>query len=126
MRIEHIIANITDAAFEDDDRFRDVSFRLANWEDDWDAQDRNFRNYRNSGSEDLLAVVEHATRRGENLELQITVQIGNVHDFPEDVKDAKEMVRRKQEAQAVLAEAEAEKARIDREAQARVDKLLGK
>lgn len=123
MRIEHIIANIKDAAFEDDDRFQDVTFKLANWEDDWDAQDRNFRNYRNEPSEDLLRVIEHATRRGPNLELTITVQLGSVTDFPEDAAAAKNYIAELQRASQLVAEANAEADRIRAEAQAEAERI---
>lgn len=123
MRIQDIIDQLQTAAI--DAGAVDVKSELANWEDDFTRDDEYFRNYRNAGSEDVLAVVEHATRRGPNLELILRVQIGRVEDYPADVKDAKDLARRKQEAADIMADAAAEAARIQREAEARAAKVLG-
>lgn len=94
-------------------------FTWENYEDDYDEQGDPFRNYRGHYYEVPEQMVEHALRRGENLELVIRIPLGYVHErkFQADREAAKawderrrEEARLEAERQAALRELEARKA----------------
>lgn len=68
----------------------EVTVGYSNYE--WNSSDG--KNYRNEDNADLNKVLEHASRRGENLEVVVTIRfdLGHISNHPELLKNAKQVV----------------------------------
>ena len=101
----------------------EVTFMLCNWEERYDSLEKN---YRNLDQTDFAQVIEHATRRGPNLELRIAVQLGTVGDFPEDRAEALAVVEKRKQATQLVEDAKRQAAAMVAQAEAEASKILQK